>query len=149
MIKGVPCGVLAPGVNVIKTLYLVNTGAAGDRMIDLSVQSRSTATPSKPTSPVSPEGRELSDVSELLQTLVVPTVDPVKVTYAVNYRRALGERPGLADLTTYEGDFWDDGDGGEAIVNVKMECAGPWGMDIEYVKLLRKVSSVRSHNEFH
>jgi hypothetical protein len=135
LIKGVAFGVLAPGVSVLKTLYLVNTGAAGDRMLDVSIQSRSTAIPEALTS----ESSELQDMSETLQTLIVPTVDPIKVTYGVEYRRALGPRAGLADLRTFEGEFWDDGDGGEAMVNARMECVGPWGLEVESIQLQTQV----------
>ncbi|KII95624.1 hypothetical protein PLICRDRAFT_662357 [Plicaturopsis crispa FD-325 SS-3] len=141
LIKGIPFGVVAPGVNVLKTLHLINTGAAGDRVLDISVQSRSTATPApveSPTSPEYPASAALVDTNEILQTMVVPTAAPFKVTRHVSYRRALGEGPGLADLRTYEGDFWDDRDGGEAIVTTTLECTGPWGVDIESLKLDRK-----------
>ncbi|KAF5372683.1 hypothetical protein D9615_009870 [Tricholomella constricta] len=80
-IKGVPFGVLAPGVSAVKTLYLVNTGAPGDRVIDISVQSRSTEAEADPAEP---EGQ---DLTETLSTLVIPTVDPIKVSQTISFTR--------------------------------------------------------------
>jgi hypothetical protein len=145
LIRGVPFGVIAPGITVIKTLYLVNTGAAGDRRIDISIQSQATTAMAtnvlERSSLDSPPSADQSDISETLQTLLVPTVEPIKVTYGTVYRRALGARMELADLTTFENEFWDDGEGGEAVVSAKMQCVGPWCLMVESVKLVRKVSS--------
>lgn len=140
LIRGVSFGIVAPGVNALKTLYLVNTGAAGDRTLDISIQSRSI-----PKSSSSAESSDVpaypSDTSEALQTLTVPIVNPIKLSYDVGYTRALAERPGLAHLQTFEGDFWDDGEGGEALVSVRMEVVGPWSLEIQSVNLIRQVSS--------
>jgi hypothetical protein len=137
LIKGVPFGVIAPGVNVMKTLYLFNSGSPGNRMIDISVRSRSLTSLEQPSEGMS---SELDDASETLQTLVVPTVEPIKVTFDVVYRRTLGQRNGLADLTTFEETFWDDGEGGEAVVDTRMECTGPWALEVFYVRLVNQVS---------
>lgn len=83
-IKGVSFGVLASGVCALKTLYLVNTGAAGNRMVDISVQSRS-LTDSEETD----GSLEFQDVTETLQTLIVPTVDPIEISHTVTYTRSL------------------------------------------------------------
>jgi hypothetical protein len=57
----------------LKTLYLKNTGGVGDRVLDISIQSRS---------PVA------QDTSEVLRTLFVPTIAPMKVEYGVKYLHA-------------------------------------------------------------
>ncbi|KAJ6497565.1 Gryzun, putative trafficking through golgi-domain-containing protein [Mycena sanguinolenta] len=131
LIKGVNFGALQPGMSVVKTLYLISSGATGDRMVDVSIQS--TVIGAK-----QPENPELQDMTETLQTLVVPTVDAITVKYDVVYKRAPGLRVGVADLRAYDHDFWDDGDGGEAVVTAQMECAGPWGLEVTGVKLLRE-----------
>lgn len=139
LIKGVSFGVVAPGVNVLKTLYLVNTGAAGDRTLDISIQSRSTA--KSLSSSASPDRVSYpSDTSEALQTLTVPTVNPINLSYDVGYKRVLAERPGLANLKTFEGDYWNDGEGGEALVSTRMEVMGPWDLEVLSVKLIRQVN---------
>ncbi|KAF8891851.1 Gryzun, putative trafficking through golgi-domain-containing protein [Infundibulicybe gibba] len=131
LIKGISCGVLAPGVSIVKTLYLISTGAGGDRTVDISVQSRS------PT--LSPDSQESSDdMTETLQTLVVPVIDPITVTQDVVYRQSLRECPGLADLATYEEEFWDDWKGGEALITTRLVCAGKWGLEVVGVQLERE-----------
>ncbi|KAF9022277.1 hypothetical protein BDZ89DRAFT_208493 [Hymenopellis radicata] len=40
-IKGVPFGTLSPGENCVRVLHLTSTGGAGDRILDISLQSRS------------------------------------------------------------------------------------------------------------
>lgn len=125
LIKGVTLGTVTPGETVLKTLYVKNTGGMGDRVVDISIQSRS---------PVA------QDTSEVLRTLSVPTVAPMKVEYGVKYLHSRGVLPGLTDLRTYESDYWDDGEGGEALVSARMACVGPWGVSVETVRLVRKVS---------
>ncbi|KAG7449712.1 uncharacterized protein BT62DRAFT_1002032 [Guyanagaster necrorhizus] len=135
LIKGISFGVLMPGVSSIKTLNLFNTGGAGDRMIDISIQSR-VSSRDDPKEDLSKS--DMEDVSEILQTLTVPTVKALKVTYDVAYRRHLDERLGLADLRRFEEDFWDDGEAGEALVTLRLECAGPWALELQKVTLERQ-----------
>jgi trafficking protein particle complex subunit 11 len=125
--------VLAPGLRVLKTLYLVNTGAAGHRMVDISVQSRST------DSEEIDESLEFQDVTDTLQTLIVPTVDPIEISHTVTYTRSLSEWPGLADLRTFDTDFCDDRRGGQALIKSKMVCVGPSEIEIESIRLEREV----------
>ena len=129
LIKGVTLGTIMPGETASKTLYLKNTGGVGDRVLDISVQS---------CSPVA------QDTSEVLRTVSVPTAAPMKVEYDVKYVHARGPLPGLTDLRTYESNYWDDGEGGEALVKARMACMGPWGVSVETVRLVRKVSFLRS-----
>ncbi|KAJ6589938.1 Gryzun, putative trafficking through golgi-domain-containing protein [Mycena vulgaris] len=131
LIKGVSFGVLQPGVTAVKTLHLISRGPAGDRMVDVSIQSTA-------LEEHQPENPELQDMTETLQTLVVPTLDAIKANFSVAYKRALSARAGVADLRSYDHDFWDDADGGEAIVTAQMECAGPWALEVASVKLYRE-----------
>ena len=128
---------------MLKTLYLVNTGAAGDRILDISIQSR-TMPKSSSSGPISvsrDSESQPSDTSEALQTLTVPTVNPITISYDVGYRRALAERLGPSDLASYDNTFWDGGEGGEALVNARMETMGPYSLEVESVKLIRHVST--------
>ncbi|KAK0459106.1 Gryzun, putative trafficking through golgi-domain-containing protein [Desarmillaria tabescens] len=136
LIKGISFGVLVPGVSSIKTLNLSNTGGAGDRMIDISIQSR--VTPSRHDSSEDLSKSEMEDVSEILQTLTVPTVKALNVAYDVVYKRPLAERLGLVDLRRFEEDFWDEGEAGEALVSLRLECAGPWSLELGKVGLERQ-----------
>lgn len=143
LLKAVACGVLAPGVSVLKKLCLANTGAPGERVIDISVQSHSTAQP--PTSPVSPTtpasatAPSLVDRSETLRTLAVPTVLPVEVEHTVTYRRPTKPQPGLADLMTFEGSHKDEAVAVEAIVTSIVSVVATSGLVVESVVLHRKV----------
>jgi hypothetical protein len=139
LIKGVSFGSLEPGATIKKTLHLVSTGGAGDRSLDISLQSMIHEDISPDAVPAPPETPTLHDTSEMLETLVVPTVDPFKLEQTVTYRRTTRPTPGLLDLSTFEGDYWDDVDGGEAVINTSFSCAGPWGVKVEQCKLLRKV----------
>ncbi len=134
-IKGVPFGTLSPGENCVKVLHLTSTGGAGDRILDISLQSRSKK---------SFNGEPIEDVSEVLKTVVVPTVAALSITHDIVYRRSLKDRMGLADLRAFDEDFWDDGQGGEAEVNLMIECAGPWSILMEKLTLQRQVEFFRS-----
>ncbi|KAF8070400.1 Foie gras liver health family 1-domain-containing protein [Lyophyllum atratum] len=120
--------------NFIKgTLYLVNTGAPGDRVVDISIQSRPINAVNDVTNP------ELQDMTETLRTLVIPTIDPLKVTQTISYTRGLAEWPGLADLKTFDGDLWNNSRTNEALVTTRIECAGPSALQVGSVKLERHV----------
>ncbi|KAG6861711.1 hypothetical protein C0995_013280 [Termitomyces sp. Mi166 len=108
-IRGVPFGILEPGANVVKTLCLVNAGAPGDRVIDISVQSRPL------DSIVNPAEPELDDMTETTRLLTVPTVYPFKVVQSVSYKRGLETWSGLADLDTFDGDKWNSTRTSEAL----------------------------------
>ncbi|KAL4248314.1 hypothetical protein ABKN59_006671 [Abortiporus biennis] len=135
LIKGISCGTLSPGGKVSKTLNLGTSGAPGDRMLDISVQSRSTSISAK-LSESTP-----ADTGETLRTLVVSVIDPINVAYDVVYKRSSKPQRSIADLETYEGDYWDDGDGGVAHVVSKFSCAAPSGVHVESVKLTREDNS--------
>ncbi|KAF8911521.1 Gryzun, putative trafficking through golgi-domain-containing protein [Gymnopilus junonius] len=142
LIKGIHVGVLAPGVSVTKTLHLFSTGAAGDRMVDISVQTR---TVSRKLEGIQEEDNgkndeqqhHAHDMMEHLKMFTIPTVEPIQVTHDVSYRRSLKSWSGPADLQTFEESFWDDRKGGEALINVLMSCVGPWSLNIESVEFER------------
>ncbi|EIM80572.1 uncharacterized protein STEHIDRAFT_67962 [Stereum hirsutum FP-91666 SS1] len=145
LIKGIALGIVPPGVSVLKTLYLHNTGAPGDRILDISIQSRFTpsslaSTPDTvPPSPLSPSD-DHRDTTETLETLVIPTTEAMKLSYDVKYMSTGTETrmAGLMDLEAYVDEYWDDRDGGVACVEARMECVGPWSLSVEKVRLVRK-----------
>ncbi|KAI0090763.1 Gryzun, putative trafficking through golgi-domain-containing protein [Irpex rosettiformis] len=139
LIKGIAFGKLAPGVSAVKTLYLNSGVAAGDRIIDLSIQSHNTAYSLIMESPQTPNSPALntSDTSETLRTLIIPTADPIVADYSIKYKRSPSEQPGLARLETFDSDYWDESVGGVAIVNTVWTCTGPHGIKVEDVKLTR------------
>ncbi|KAG6866197.1 hypothetical protein C0991_007222 [Blastosporella zonata] len=133
-IKGVPFGVLAPGENAVKTLYLISSGAPGDRVVDISVQSRA------PNSVPDPAAPELDDMTETTKMLVVSTVDPLKIVQTISYRRGLDSWPGLADLNTFDGERWNPIMTSEALVHSVIKCTGPSSLQVESVTLERQES---------
>lgn len=157
LIKGIQLGVLAPGVTIVKTLHLFNTGASGDRMLDISIQSRTVIAGKHEIDHAEQEededdddfdGETSSDDSmEHLHMLVIPTTNPFKLSHSVVYRHALGPWPGLANLETFDQTFWDDRRGGEALVTATLSCVGPSSLNIESLSLERQVSAMpRSSN---
>lgn len=150
MIKGIRLGTIAPGVSATKTLYLVGSGAPGDRTLDISIQSTAVqpGTTSKggddtePRSSSSLSAHAAVDSCEKLQTIVIPTSGALAVTYDVAYRRSKNAMPALADLSTVEDDFWDDSYGGVAVVTTRIECSAPCGLVVESLKLHRQVGGM-------
>ena len=153
LIKGVQLGVLAPGVTIVKTLHLFNTGAGGDRMIDISIQSR-TCIAGKHEGDQASENQgddeddedndsetPLHDSMEHLHMIVIPTTNPFKLTHSAAYRHALDTWPGLASLETFDETFWDDKRGGEALVSTTLSCVGLSSLNIESMRLERQVSA--------
>lgn len=139
LIKGIQLGVLGPGVSGKKTIHLFNSGAGGERMIDVSIQSRPNDLEDETSEEDDDENDLLSDDKmETLRTLVIPTVNPFKVTSDVSYRHKQEPWPGLADLQTFDAKFWDDRRGGEAIASIKIECSGPWNLLLDGVTLERQ-----------
>ncbi|KAG0708617.1 Gryzun, putative trafficking through golgi-domain-containing protein [Suillus ampliporus] len=147
LIKGIRLGTIAPGVSATKTLYLVGSGAPGDRTLDVSVQSTSVQSGSTsktdddaehPRSSSSLSGRAAVDSCENLQTIVIPTSRALAITYDVAYRRSKNAMPALADLSTVEDDYWNDSCGGVAVVTTRIECSSPCGLMIESLKLHRQ-----------
>ncbi|KAG6332551.1 hypothetical protein ID866_6536 [Astraeus odoratus] len=142
LIKGIRCGTIAPGVSVFKTLTLVSSGAAGDRTIDVSIQSitgtgilvgQIPAVSSSLSGAPTPVRNE--DTNEILQTLVIPTAAAFSVAHHIEYSRSLRMAPPLANLLIHEKDAWE---GGEAVITTKFECLAPCGLEIESVRLMRQ-----------
>ncbi|KAJ3501987.1 hypothetical protein NLJ89_g9091 [Agrocybe chaxingu] len=147
LIKGIHLGVLAPGVSTVKTLHIFNTGAGGDRMVDVSIQTRTVSLTSDKDEDDQEDEEEdeesqaptkTHDTMEHLKMLVVPTVNPISVVHDVAYKRSLTPWTGLADLQTFDETFWDDRQGGQALLSATMTCAGPWSLNIESLELQRK-----------
>ncbi|KAG1737900.1 Gryzun, putative trafficking through golgi-domain-containing protein [Suillus paluster] len=147
LIKGIRLGTIAPGVSATKTLYLVGSGAPGDRTLDISIQSTSVQPGSTsegdddaehPRSSSSLSAHAAVDSCEKLQTIVIPTSRTLAITYDVAYRRSKNSMPALADLSTVEDDYWNDSYGGVAVVTTRIECSSPCGLVIESLKLHRQ-----------
>lgn len=136
LIKGISYGIIHPGVTACKTLHLICTGSAGERMLDISVQSRTVM----PQSEAEPNSS--IEMSEVLQTLVVPVVSPFIVSHETTYARCKPSGSGPANLSTFNSEYWDDSEGGRAFVNTTFECTdceGASSILIENIKLNSEV----------
>ena len=150
LIKGIQLGVLAPGVTIVKTLHLFNTGASGDRMIDISIQSRAVISESDHAGDLEDDGDDedfdgetsSQDSMEHLHMIVIPTTNPFKLSHSVVYRHSLDPWPGLANLETFDQTFWDDRRGGQALVTATLSCVGLPSLIIESLRLERQVSAI-------
>lgn len=139
LIRGVKFGVLEPGVETLKTLYLLNTGAVGDRTLDVSIRSQPTTQVSSNPTPQTPDSATPHDAKETLQTLVIPTTQAIKVTSNVTYQRSSRPQAGLVDLRTYGNDLWEDRVSGEATITTTFQCAGSCGLRLESIQLENQV----------
>jgi len=139
LIRGVKFGVLEPGVGTVKMLYLLNTGAVGDRTLDVSIRSQSTTQLPSSSVPRTPDSAGPYDAHESLQTLVIPTTQAIKITSNVAYLRSLQPQAGLADLRTYGNDIWEDRVSGEATITSTFQCAASCGLRLENIQLESQV----------
>lgn len=135
LIKGILIGKLQPGTTTQKVLRLLCTGSAGDRMVDVSVQSHAVLPSTSET-----EVPETKETFEILRTIVVPAVSPFIVTHKTSYSRCNhNQNLGPADLYAFETDHWDDSEGGRAFISTLIECAESLidnGVIIEGVELI-------------
>lgn len=140
LIKGVSFGYLSPGMTARKILYLTSIGAGGERMLDVSVQSRDVG--GQAVEGAKPVG-ESGDVQEHLQTLIVPVISPFTFSHQTAYSRR-GDNPeySLGDLHTFDKDYWDDLYGGEAHVQTTVTSAeGHNSISISGLKFVEEVSN--------
>lgn len=141
LLKGVPCGVLLPGENVRKTLTLQSTRAGGDRVLDISVQSRAgtdehdEATDEGPDEQSKNEEHEATkaDINDVLHTLTVPTAPPLDYSWSVRYARPEENMREPGDMTTYEPDAFDS----DVAAYLMLSCTvpGPWDVELQSVQL--------------
>ena len=139
LIRGVKFGVLEPGNESVKTLYLLNTGAVGERTLDVSIRSQPTADLPPSLVPQTADSAGLHDINETLQTLIIPTTRAIKITSNVTYQRSLQPHPGFANLKTYGNDAWEDGVSGEATITSVFQCTASCGLKLEGIQLERQV----------
>lgn len=139
LIRGVKFGILEPGAGTVKTLYLLNTGAVGDRTLDVSIRSQSITQLHSSSAPRTPDGPGSHDTNETLHTLVIPATQAIKITSSVAYQRSLRPQSGFADLRTYGNDLWEDRVSGEATITSTFQSAALCGLRLESIQLENQV----------
>lgn len=82
-----------------------------------------------------------NDVTEKLQTIAIPTSNAFQFTQEVFYQHNMKGWSALADLSSYEESFVDNGRGAEAMVVTDVRVAGSWSMYIDHVQYEETVSA--------
>jgi len=142
LVKDVELGKLAPGEVATKQIHLFCSGAPGERVMDVSVRSRTVIEEEdEEDSEEDGDGKEKNgaDAMEHLKLLAVQAIAPLRVETRTAYSRSREPWSGLADLRTFDAGFWDLGRGGIAHVVSEIGCVGPWGLHIEKLELHRRV----------
>lgn len=144
LIKGISYGTLHPGVTACKILHLMCTGSAGERMLDISIQSQTVT----PLSEVESSSNSSVEMSEVLQTLVVPVVSPFTVSYETTYARCRPSGSGPANLSAFDPEYWDDSEGGRAFVKTTFECTDCEGASSVLIESIKMSSEVRTFHDY-
>ncbi|EJD46843.1 hypothetical protein AURDEDRAFT_86850 [Auricularia subglabra TFB-10046 SS5] len=136
LLKGVAFGTLGPGESVSKVLTLLSTRAAGDRVLDISVQSRGVSgNDEQPDSPDDAERHDSADrdTNDILHTLTVPTVPPLECAWSVAYSRPREDMRAPADMSSYDQDAFE----GDVDAHLVLTCTspGPWAIELQSVEL--------------
>ncbi|KAH7102159.1 Foie gras liver health family 1-domain-containing protein [Auriculariales sp. MPI-PUGE-AT-0066] len=156
LLKAVALGQLEPGAAVQRTISLFCTRAPGDRVLDISVQSRApssqpqsqeamsasrteatdsadaTAEDPNVSASASPQPPEL-DLNEDLHTLVVPTVAPLEYDWDVTYVRPKDGMQELAALVMYDAEAFESEV--TAMVVLTTVAPGPWDVEVQSLVL--------------
>jgi hypothetical protein len=133
LIKGIEFGTVHPGETSMKVLYLSMSGAAGPRIIDISIQSR-----------VDTEGIIQGD-SEVLKTVTVQGLLAFSWETDVTYSHPVDSPAPWLDLSQIDAERHRVE--AEAVVAVKLKLESPWDLSIQSIRLIEKVCRL-FHNFF-
>ncbi|KAF9078111.1 Gryzun, putative trafficking through golgi-domain-containing protein [Rhodocollybia butyracea] len=168
MIRGIPLGLLilhpltsssssplssSASLEITQTLWIKNTGGAGDRVVDMSVRTRPISR-SKLKSSLSYPHEE----AETLKTITIPCIEPLTINWDVSYRRRVARAPagvhGKATLSWLEEprigseEPVDDDDEAqltevdvEAVVRAMIGCVGSDHLGVEVEKMVLRSKS--------
>lgn len=130
LIKGIEFGTIHPGETATKVLFLSMSGAAGPRIIDISIQSR-----------VDTGGVTQSD-NEVLKTVTVQGLLAFSWETDVTYCHPVDSPTPLLDLSQIDaGRHRIDA---EAVVSVKLKLESPWDVVVHSIRVVEKVCVVYS-----
>ena len=125
LIKGIEFGTIHPGETSIKVLYLSMSGAAGPRVIDISIQSR-----------VDTGGITQGD-SEILKTVTVQGVLPFSWETDVTYFHPVDNPAPWLDLSQIDDERRSVEV--EALMAIKLKLESPWELSVQSIRLVEKV----------
>lgn len=133
LIKGVSFGTIPPGGSQAKTLYLLSTGTAGERAMDISVQSKVASSSASDDS----DEEALLDTRETLQTLTVMVASPLQCGFDTLYSRNSDVPLSLLDLDSFASN--DLTPRGNATVTATLTCGMSWKLSLESIRLSAEV----------
>ena len=132
LIKGIEFGTIHPGETSIKVLYLSMSGAAGPRIIDISIQSR-----------VDTEEITQND-SEILKTVTVQGLLPFSWETDVTYFHPVDNPAPWLDLSQIDAERHRIE--AEALMAIKLKLESPWELFVQSIRLIEKVCVDYSEN---
>jgi hypothetical protein len=131
LIKGIEFGTIHPGEKSTKVLYLSMSGAAGPRIIDISIQSR-----------IGTAGITQSD-NEVLKTVTVQGLLAFSWETDVTYCHPVDSPAPWLDLSQVAERHRVVA---EAVVSVKLKLESPWDVVVQSIRLVENVCVVYSIN---
>jgi len=129
LIKGIEFGAIHPGEISTKVLYLSMSGAAGPRIIDISIQSRIDT------------GEITHGDNEVLKTVTVQGLLPFSWETDVTYCHPVDSPAPWLDLSRIAERHRVEA---EATVSVKLKLESPWDVVVQSIRLVEKVCVIYS-----
>ncbi|SGY32475.1 BQ5605_C002g01369 [Microbotryum silenes-dioicae] len=139
-IKGISLGTITPKTRLRKTMHLECVGAAGDRLLDLSVRSIASSlktapvaeVPSAPDNGIIEPAPPSNNFTELLRSIIIPAVDPLRSAFQVMVHQKRKALKPLLDLAPPS--EWDAAS--DVTVVGTIHAAGPWDLEMTSLKLV-------------
>ncbi|KDE06050.1 hypothetical protein MVLG_03604 [Microbotryum lychnidis-dioicae p1A1 Lamole] len=139
-IKGISLGTITPKTRLRKTMHLECVGAAGDRLLDLSVRSIASSlktapvaeVPSAPDNGIIEPAPPSNNFTELLRSIIIPAVYPLRSAFQVMVHQKRKALKPLLDLAPPS--EWDAAS--DVTVVGTIHAAGPWDLEMTSLKLV-------------
>jgi hypothetical protein len=125
LVRAVSFGTVEPGGSVNRTVTLAS-GGPGKRVLDFSIQSRVTGTPSV-----------VGEENETLITVSVDTLEPFRQDTSITYSQPRESLPVFPEVTSL--DNWDNYTA-EAMVALTLDCVADCELEIMSIKFINIVS---------
>ena len=128
IIKQISLGTLQPSSSLTKTIFLRADGHPGDRILDVSIQSRL-----HPTSASSgaTQSDEEARPNETIRTVTIPCVRPIGVAFGLERHPPKEPVRELLALDAFEeGEFDKEG---EVLLTSRFDLLGAWDLEVESV----------------
>lgn len=128
ILKAVHIGTLSPSTSIRKSFRLFANGTPGDRHIDISVNAHPSLLNSSPE-------KATPSVTNIIQSLIVPTVQPLFVQFDTQFHKKRRAPQALMDMRDIEG--WEGAS--DVTLVAKLWAAGPAEIAVLGIELNLKV----------